>query len=112
MNMTPSTAALLTILINMSCGCSSTRITAESITVPTVPHVVLLNWQPSPKAASYNIHRSPRIGGPYQKIGTSNTVTFLDRVSEPASFYYYVTAVNQQGESAPSIRLRVSIPAE
>jgi hypothetical protein len=103
---------LLAIVISASCGCSKIKsfFTAESLVLSTEPHVVILNWQPSPQANSYRIHRAPRLGGPYQEIATSTAPTFLDFISAPATFYYYVTAINEHGESPPSARFRVSLP--
>ena len=83
----------------------------ESLMLPTAPHVVKLSWQASAKSASYNIYRAPRPFRPYRKVGTSNTTQFLDfPVAVPNTFYYTVTGVNGYGESAPSVRVLVSLP--
>jgi fibronectin type 3 domain-containing protein len=83
----------------------------ESISLSNVPHAVDLNWEPSAKADSYNIYRAPRPFSTYRKVGTSTTNEFLDfPISAPNTLYYKVTAVNEYGEGAPSIRVVGSLP--
>ena len=77
---------------------------------PAAPRTVVLRWEASPKAISYNIYRA-KPGALYQKIGSSGTTVYTDpQVPGRTSFFYVVTAVNENGESEPSKRLEVSIP--
>ena len=83
----------------------------ELISLSNVPHAVDLHWEPSAKADFYNIYRAVRPFGSYRIVGTSSRNEFLDfPVSAPKTLYYKVTAVNQYGEGAPSIRVQVSLP--
>ena len=103
---------LLLLLAAALSGCARAKscLTVETLALPSAPHAILLHWQPSPEAKSYNVHRSARPDGPYRKIGASSTTWFLDfPVSAPATLYYWVTAVNDNGEGAPSSRLTVSL---
>ena len=101
---------VLLVAVLSGCGRAKSYLTVETMALPDVPHTILLRWQPSPRAKFYNVHRSARPGGPFRKIGTSNTASFLDfPVSEPGTLYYSVTAANDYGESEPSSRLTVSL---
>jgi hypothetical protein len=65
---------------------------------------VLLDWDPSGGAASYNVKRSTARGGPYAIIASGVTATsFTDNaVVNGTPYYYVVSAVNSLGESANS----------
>jgi fibronectin type 3 domain-containing protein len=77
---------------------------------PAAPRTVILTWQAAAKATAYNIYRA-RPGAQYEKIGTSATTSYTDaQVPGRTSFFYTVTAVNENGESAPANRLVVPIP--
>jgi fibronectin type 3 domain-containing protein len=105
------TATLFAVFALSGCSAAKSYFTAETLVLSTAPHTVTLLWQPSPGAKSYNVYRASRPGDPYQKIGSSSTTSFLDSpISAPNTLYYWVTAVNEYGESAPSKRLVVSLP--
>lgn len=77
----------------------------------TSPHCVTLRWSPTPQATSYNVYRSTVSGGPYAKIGTALTATYVDApVSSGAVFYYVVTAVRNRRESAYSKEMKAAVP--
>lgn len=64
---------------------------------------VLLTWNLSSTATSYNIKRSLVTGGPYVTIGTSGAGTYDDLTAVNGTPYFYVvSAVNFAGESANS----------
>ena len=64
---------------------------------------VLLSWNVSLGAESYNIYRSITSGGGYSKIGNSVYVNHRDDSPTPEMTYYYVvTAVKGSNESAYS----------
>jgi hypothetical protein len=65
---------------------------------------VVLNWNASPGAASYEVKRSTSYGGAYNLIA-SNLVnlTYTDTNVANGTFYFYqITANNAYGASAPS----------
>jgi aryl-phospho-beta-D-glucosidase BglC (GH1 family)/regulation of enolase protein 1 (concanavalin A-like superfamily) len=74
-----------------------------------------LSWSASPAAASYNIQRSTTNNGFYTLIAANVLATnFLDTTAAPGTTYYYVvTAVNANGESANSnpSALLVTLPS-
>jgi hypothetical protein len=64
---------------------------------------VSLTWNASTGATSYNVKRSTTSGGPYTKISSPETTSYLDTgLINGTSYYYVVTAVNSAGESNPS----------
>jgi hypothetical protein len=83
-------------------------------TVPTPPGslaarpddgTVILSWAASAGASSYNVYRGTTQGGEDSTpIATGVTTTsFTDTgLTNGTTYYYLVTAVNDQGESAPS----------
>ncbi len=62
---------------------------------------VLLTWNVSPLADSYNVYRATTPGGPYSGIAfTWPDTTFLDTgLSDGTPYFYVVTGVNDAGES-------------
>ena len=73
---------------------------------------VALQWAPSSGAQSYTVMRSTVSGGPYQAI--ANTVlgtNFVDSaITNGTGYYYVVTAVNPNGQSAFSSEAFASVP--
>ncbi|MBO0723802.1 MAG: fibronectin type III domain-containing protein, partial [Blastocatellia bacterium] len=65
---------------------------------------VALNWNPSTGASSYNVKRSTTSGGPYTIIATGvNSASYTNTgLTNGATYYYVVSAVNSFGESANS----------
>jgi aryl-phospho-beta-D-glucosidase BglC (GH1 family) len=64
---------------------------------------IALNWVTSPTATSYNVKRSITNGGPYTTIASPTALGFLDTgLSNGLTYYYAVSAVNSNGESANS----------
>ncbi|MBF8260290.1 MAG: cellulosome anchoring protein cohesin region [Actinobacteria bacterium] len=67
---------------------------------------VLLMWMPFPGAASYNVYRGEKQGGPYQKIGTINTNNHMDpSVSSTKTYYYILKPVvgGKEGDASPEV---------
>jgi len=65
---------------------------------------ILLGWQASSGAESYNVKRGKEAGGPYSVIaqGVSST-TYTDAgLTKGVTYHYVVTAVSSSGESASS----------
>lgn len=66
---------------------------------------VTLNWSGVSGASSYNIYRGVSSSGPFTKLNTSivSTATYTDSTaSNGTTYYYYVTALSSNGESASS----------
>jgi len=65
---------------------------------------IALSWNASAGAANYNVKRSTTPGGPYTTIGPNVTATsYTDTtVANGTTYYYVVSAVNVDGESANS----------
>jgi Abnormal spindle-like microcephaly-assoc'd, ASPM-SPD-2-Hydin len=78
-------------------------------------HSVNLSWTPdSSPVAGYNVYRSGKTGGPYVKLNSpvDTATAYLDTsVASGNTYYYEVTAVNDQGaESNPSKPVGATIP--
>ena len=74
------------------------------------PHSVVLTWNASVGATSYNIYRKEP-DGMYYRIGSSQTNRYLDKpVANGAVYFYSVKAVKDGLESGFSNEIRVEIP--
>jgi hypothetical protein len=78
-------------------------------------HSVTLSWKPdSSPVAGYNVYRAAKKTGPYSKLTSPlDTATdYLDtKVTTGSTYYYEVTAVNDQGlESARTAPIVATIP--
>lgn len=67
-------------------------------------HEINLSWDVVSGALSYNIKRSTTLGGPYTQIASELTqTTYVDsNVIIGTTYYYIVTAVNENGEGSSS----------
>ncbi|HEY1787403.1 MAG TPA: NPCBM/NEW2 domain-containing protein [Verrucomicrobiae bacterium] len=64
---------------------------------------IVLNWNPSLAAISYNVKRATISGGPYSTIANVPVTTFTDsNVVSGTAYYYAVSAVSGFGESTNS----------
>ena len=94
---------------------NSNQATATPSAAPTAPappvnltatggnQQVSLAWTASTGATSYNVKRATTSGGPYTTLASPTGVTYTDTgVSNGTTYYYVVTAVNANGESANS----------
>ncbi|WP_404328118.1 pectinesterase family protein [Mesobacillus maritimus] len=69
---------------------------------------VSLSWEPTSDAASYNVKRSEKSGGPYTNIKTTSENSFEDvAVTDGTTYYYVITAVNKNGESQSTDEMAV-----
>ncbi len=68
--------------------------------------VVSLSWNASAGAISYNVKRAQVSGGPYVTIASGITTTVYgdSGLTNGATYYYVVSAINANGESANSIQ--------
>ncbi|QHI72005.1 Ig-like domain-containing protein [Aminipila terrae] len=64
---------------------------------------ITLSWDSVKDSTSYNIKRSDTLSGPYQTIATTSAITYKDNnVTNGATYYYVVSALDATGESANS----------
>ena len=64
---------------------------------------VQLSWNASTGATSYNVKRATVSGGPYTLAGTTTTTSFLNTgLTNGTTYFFVVSAVNSNGESANS----------
>jgi Malectin domain len=71
---------------------------------------LLLTWDPSPDAATYNIRRSYTLGGPYELIATNLAGAAVhDQPERDKRAYYVVAAVNEDFESVDSTEVEAAV---
>ena len=71
---------------------------------------ILLNWIASIGSSSYNVKRATNSSGSFTNIATGVAATYTDTNAIPGTVYYYVvTAVNANGESAYSSQAIASL---
>jgi hypothetical protein len=64
---------------------------------------VSLSWTASTNTTSYNVKRGTTTGGPYTKISSPTATNFIDTgLTNGTTYFYVVSAVNSNGESAKS----------
>src|SRR5271165_556768 len=64
---------------------------------------VMLVWNASPGATSYNVKRATMNGGPYSQLAAPTSANYTDSgLTNGTTYYYVVSAVNSAGESANS----------
>jgi hypothetical protein len=112
-------AAILTVLL---CGLSASLHAGAvtSTSAPSPSHSVTLAWSPSGQPAgidvpTWNVYRSASSSGPYGLIATvqAGTTTYVDSsVLGGNRYFYVVTAVSTQMESAYSSWVDAAIPAD
>ena len=103
---------VVTALNGVAESANSTEVSTTPVGPPPVPAnfaatssdgLVTLTWTDSSGATSYNIKRSTTNGSGYLTINTSISATYADStVSNGTAYYYVVTAVGANGESAAS----------
>src|SRR5271156_666428 len=94
---------------------NSNQATATPAAPPTAPAAPLnltatggnqqvsLAWTASTGATSYNVKRAAVSGGPYTTVASPAGTTYTDTtVTNGTTYYYVLTAVNANGESANS----------
>lgn len=87
----------------------------NDLTATLSNRIAYLAWNASPDASGYRIKRSTTKGGPYAPITNVTTTSFADR-SLPTNtiytwrYYYVVSAISANGESADSAEAEVIMP--
>ncbi len=66
---------------------------------------VALSWNASAGASSYNVKRSGTSGGPYALIVTTGAASYTDESLTNGTFYYVISSVGANGESANSVEV-------
>jgi TatA/E family protein of Tat protein translocase len=66
---------------------------------------VSISWTPSAGASSYNVKRSGTSGGPYALIASTAATSYSDGGLASGTYYYVVTSLGSNGESANSIEV-------
>ena len=79
-----------------------TSLTATEVRLQQHTAQVTLSWLTSQFATSYTVKRAPSLQGPFLPIGTTTNSSFMDNVRGRETYYYTVSASNQNGESADS----------
>lgn len=71
-------------------------------------------WQPSENASNYLVYRGTNAGNMVNVANVTAPVTAYHDgdLEDGSSFIYYVTAVNQDGESAPGPSIAATVPAK
>ena len=88
---------------------------SSAATAPPVPtglsaaagnQQVILNWKASKGATSYHVKRATTSGGPYTQVATTSSTSDTDTgLSDGATYYYVVSALNSVGESTNSTQV-------
>lgn len=72
-----------------------------------------LNWTSVSNAVTYNVKRSLTSGGPFETIATVTSTTYTDiDVINGITYYYEITAANEDGDGAPSNQVSATPQAQ
>ena len=83
-----------------------------TLSAATTGNELVVSWNATPGAISYNLKRSTNSGGPYTLITNLALPTFTDtNVSPDVIYYYVVSAVNGGGETTNSAPLTATLAA-
>ena len=80
-----------------------TSLTATEVPLQQHTAQVTLSWLPSQFATSYTVKRGGSAQGPFFPIGTTTNSSFVDNVPGRMTYYYIVSASNQNGKSDDSV---------
>jgi fibronectin type 3 domain-containing protein len=81
-----------------------------NVTASAVDAKVTVSWNVVSGASSYNVYRSSSQTGTYDKIGESESPSYIDTVSSMGTYYYQVSVVSAGGfESAHSTWKSVTV---
>jgi TatA/E family protein of Tat protein translocase len=98
----------------MSGGAATATATAPAPTAVSAPAgitakpgraQVALSWNACAGASSYNVKRSGTSGGPYALIISTGATSYTDEGLPSGTFYYVISTVGANGESANSIEV-------
>jgi len=79
---------------------------------PPKPHKIIINWEKTPHAVSYNVYRRPYRSETFTKVGTVNNNSYEDPGVQGGERYCYaVTSIDSKGkESARSREICQTVP--
>lgn len=75
---------------------------------------VTLTWTPVTGATGYNVYRGQTLGGPYTLCGNLPGTRFVDgpgNLPQNVTYYYRITSLNTDGESAFSTEIVATAPS-
>ena len=115
LNMGPRSHKVLAVLLwaGLTFGCGGgVSSSSGGGTAPAAPTAlaatagnqqVSLTWTASTGATSYHVKRAPTSGGPYTPVTAPTSASYTDTgLTNAATYYYVVSALNASGESANS----------
>ncbi len=87
----------------------------DGLTVTRSNWTAVLSWNASAGATGYRVKRSTTFGGPYTTVTNINSTSFTDtglptNTLYTRTYYYVVSALNANGESANSAQVEVTMP--
>lgn len=68
-----------------------------------------ITWNASTGASTYNVKRSGTSGGPYALIASPAATSYSDEGLASGTFYYVVSSVGANGESANSMEVSATV---
>ena len=99
------------VTVSNSLPVAPTSLTATEVGLQQHTAQVTLNWLTSQFATSYTVKRAPSLQAPFLPIGTTTNSSFMDNVRGRETYYYTVSASNQNGESADSMAVTPVVSA-
>ena len=85
----------------------------SSLTASAGTTQITVSWTASPGTTGYNVKRAINVSGPFTNIATAVPAIYADtNVVSGIVYYYFVTALNTNGESANSPSASASLAAK
>ncbi len=61
-----------------------------------------ITWQPDPAGSgTFRVYRASRVSGPYEPLGSTSSVSYLDEPVARGIYWYRITAVGDTGREGP-----------
>ncbi|WP_394525887.1 pectinesterase family protein [Lacrimispora sp. JR3] len=77
-------------------------LTAPTVTAESRNGAIMLNWDPVPEAAAYEIYRSKIKAGAFNFVASTSEHSYTDTVENERPYYYQVIAKSDTNSSNPS----------
>lgn len=72
---------------------------------PPKPHKIIINWEKTPHAVSYNVYRRLYRVEAFTKVATANNNSYEDRAVQAGERYCYaITSIDSKGKESPRSR--------
>ena len=105
-NSTLPAGSLITVALKSAGGKGVVPSAPMNLTGTIARGTATLLWATESTAGSYNVYRSTKSGGSYQKIANTASNTYTDStVTNGTTYYYVITAHNSIGQSAYSMQI-------